>query len=134
MAHDISWYVPGHVVYLRVSGELKIEEVQIIDQKLIHEYLRNKPDDTLLVHLIVDLDGVTKLSLNLSRMSSALTHMREPGLGWTLLVNPNIFLNFVGAVASQLAKARLRTFGSLDEVDRFLHEQYPMLFEQNAQR
>jgi hypothetical protein len=133
MAHEISWYIPGHVLYLRVSGDLFIEEVQTIDQELI-QHLRKKPDDIVLVHLIVDLLGVTKLNVNLSRMSSTLTHLREPTLGWTLLVNHNILLNFVGTVASQVAKKRLRSFPSLQEVDNYLHEQYPMFFEHDAQR
>jgi hypothetical protein len=133
MAHEISWYIPGHVLYLRVSGDLFIEEVQTIDQELI-QYLHKKPDDIMLVHLIVDLLGVTKLNVNVPRMSSTLTHLREPALGWTLLINHNILLNFVGTVASQVAKKRLRTFPSLQEADSFLHEQYPMFFEQDAQR
>jgi hypothetical protein len=87
------------------------------------EMIRAKADSAPMVHILVDLREVEKMDAGVHEISRALSHLREPYMGWTLLVTNNRLIQFVGSIVVQVAKARFRAFTDYDEAYAFLMEQ-----------
>ncbi len=122
MTVDISWLFEGHVILAKGAGDLDLQQLEAADAVMV-EMIRSKLAAVPMVHILVDLRATTKMQVGVHELSQALTHLREPYIGWTLLVTANRLIRFAGSIANQVAKARFRAFTDFDEAYAFLMEQ-----------
>ena len=85
-----------------------------------------------MVHILVDLREAAELPVGVHEISRVLTHLREPDIGWSLIITDNKMIRFAGSIATQLAQARFRAFTDFDEAYAFLVEQDQSLPQEDA--
>jgi hypothetical protein len=122
MSQTTTWYQENRVVLVHVQGELTLDDMAAIDQKIL-EFMRAGSQVTPLIHLIVDMRAMTKMPTNLAQVHRTLTHLKEPALGWTVMVGMSPVMRFVASTVAQMAGARFRMFPTAEEAVAFLISQ-----------
>ena len=122
MPLNISWLHKGRVILAKADQNLEPNDLIIGDKQFI-EMIHKKAPDASMVHILVDLRGTVTPALGVQDTTRIFTHLREPDLGWTLLITDNRIVQFETSVATQLAKARFRPFNDFDEAYAFLKQQ-----------
>jgi hypothetical protein len=116
MPYELTWYVEKRVIFQRLYGEITFSELRQMSDEA-NALVRS---GTRFVHLLVDLQEVTKYPTNVKDASGVIN--MEPGdnLGWTLVVTPNTVLRFLGSMMGQLARQRVNTFRTWEDALQFL--------------
>jgi hypothetical protein len=117
MVYQIDWYQEDLVVLAVLSGDLAIEDFPIMDKMLL---LHIEASPRPLVHILVNLKAVNTFPISVGAIQKALTHIKHPRTGWTVLITENRFLRFVGYTITQVSKARFRAFSEEAEALQFL--------------
>jgi hypothetical protein len=116
MAFNISWYIDGRVVLVRLSGTQTPEDARHFDEA-IRPYLDNA--EVPLIHFVFDTTGLVGLP-GLGTLAR-FQWTRHPKTGWVVgFPKPNPVVAMVTTIAAQLFKARFRTFDSIDATLTFL--------------
>ena len=122
MTAETTWYQENRVVLVHVQDELTLADMAAVDQQIV-EFVRQGSQVTPLIHLIVDMRAMTKMPINLAQVHRTLTHLKEPALGWTVMVGMSPVMRFVASTVIQMAGARFRMFPSAEEAVAFLISQ-----------
>src|SRR5690349_19175336 len=109
MAAETTWYIENRVILVHVEGESTFQDIAEVDAAIIIR-IRQGVKVTPLVHIILDMRAMTKIPVNLVEMRKALTHLKEPGLGWTVVAGMNPVIRFVAGMVTQMAGVRFRMF------------------------
>ena len=120
MPFEVSWYIENRVIYTRGYGVITLDDLADASQLITQEYLSQ---GTPLIHEIVDLRDMEHIPSNLHKISNVLTYIKHPDYGWTIFVNTNRVMNFIGPMLAKIARIRFRMFDDLDEGLAFLAEQ-----------
>lgn len=122
MPAETTWYIENRVILSRVEGEATFQDVAEVDAELVAR-IRQGANFAPLVHLILDMRTMTKIPVNLVEMRKTLTHLKEPALGWTLVIGMNPVMRFVAGMITQMAGVRFRMFPTFEEAVSFLLSQ-----------
>ena len=117
MGDRVSWLVEGRVALW--EGSLSIHEVIESNQVFINQFLRAVPRDVI-VHVIVTVPP-GNLKFNLTQLRSATSCLREPNIGWLVVVTDEAMKRFFATVISQVARVRFRSFATFEEACQFLN-------------
>ncbi|MEO8610733.1 MAG: STAS/SEC14 domain-containing protein [Chloroflexota bacterium] len=117
-----TWYQENRVVLVHVQGELTLDDMVAVDRKIV-ELVRAGSQATPLIHLIVDMRAMTKMPINLAQVHRTLTHLKEPALGWSVMVGMSPVMRWVASTVIQMAGARFRMFPTAEEAVSFLISQ-----------
>lgn len=121
MGHEISWYIPGRVVYAKFTGEISLAEAEAASE-LTAQLLQS--GDPPLVHLIADTTKLDRFPTNLNLLNrSASKHLWQPKLGWTIVISTNSTTRFISGIITQVARVRFRMFPTLEDGLKFLADQ-----------
>jgi len=122
-ASTVAWY-PGHegrVIHQTFVGNITLDELASSSQEIIGLIRQG----TAPVHLLLDVRRLAKFPLSANQLNKALAHVREPGLGWALLVGSSSIMGTFAGIIAQIARINLRSFATLDEALAFVAEQDP---------
>jgi hypothetical protein len=122
MPTETTWYQENHVIISRVEGETTLQDIVEVDAKVI-TLIRQGEKVTPLVHFILDMRAMTKIPVSLLEIKRALTHLKEPALGWTVVAGMSPVIRFVAGMITQMAEVRFRMFPTLEEAVSFLVSQ-----------
>ena len=122
MSAETTWYIENRVILVRVQGESTFHDIADVDAEIIVR-IRQGVKVTPLVHLILDMRAMTKIPVNLVEMRKALTHLKEPALGWTVVAGMSPVIRFVAGMMTQMAGVRFRMFPTFEEAVSFLVSQ-----------
>jgi hypothetical protein len=122
MPAAVSWYQENLVVLIQVQGELTLEEMAQVDKETV-QHIRQGKQTNPLVHLIVDMRAMSTMPINLSQVNRALTHLKEPGLGWSVMIGMSPVMRFVASTVIQMARGRFRIFEKAEDGIGFLMSQ-----------
>ncbi|MBZ0290094.1 MAG: hypothetical protein K8I30_20890 [Anaerolineae bacterium] len=122
MPAETIWYQENRVVLVQVQRELTLADMAAVDQKIV-EYVRQGSRERPLVHLIVDMRAMNKMPVNLAQVRNTLTHLKEPALGWSVMVGMSPVMRFVASTVIQMAGARFRIVSTFEEAVAFLVSQ-----------
>jgi len=111
MKHQIEYAMDKRVIRVRYIGDLTQEEAKITNTA-VTEMIR---DGIAPVHFIADATQLEALKINLMQMREAASFLREPQLGWLIIIGGNPIARFMGSLVIQLRKANFRFVDSLDE-------------------
>lgn len=117
MAHEIKWHTEDSIILVQLEGDLEISEFSSFDRQIVaHIDKSSRP----LVHVWVNLLGVTKFPNSVMQVQQSLTHLKHPKVGWSILITENRMIRFVGYMITQITKARFRAFVNPTEALEFL--------------
>ncbi|MEO8612346.1 MAG: hypothetical protein ABI690_30905 [Chloroflexota bacterium] len=117
-----TWYQENHVIISRVEGEATLQDITAVDAEVVAR-IRQGSKVTPLVHFILDMRAMTKIPVNLVEIRRALTHLKEPALGWTVVAGMSPVIRFVAGMITQMAGVRFRMVPTLEEAVSFLISQ-----------
>lgn len=121
MGHEISWYIPGRVVYAKFTGEISLNDAETASE-LTAQLLQ--AGDPPLVHLIADTTKLDRFPTNLNLLNrSASKHLWQPKLGWTIVISTNSTTRFISGIITQVARVRFRMFPTMEDGLKFLTDQ-----------
>jgi hypothetical protein len=121
MPYQISWYIDKRIILAEFSGDLTLQEAEAASG---HVATLVAYGEAPLVHLIADASGLEKFPTQLSLLNGdASQHLRNPNLGWTIVISSSAITRFVSSIMTQVARVRFRMFASLEEGLAFLAEQ-----------
>ena len=121
MGHEISWYIPGRVVYAKFTGEISLHDAETASE-LTAQLLQ--AGDPPLVHLIADTTKLDRFPTNLNLLNrSASKHLWQPKLGWTIVISTNSTTRFISGIITQVARVRFRMFPTMEDGLKFLADQ-----------
>ncbi len=99
MNYKLEWHVPKRVIYVTVSGDVSLEELEQFNHYMI-EYLEQGKAP---VHLVSVGENIKRVPTNLMEIKKTITYLQHPNMGWTIVVQEkaNPLTGFMLSVASQ---------------------------------
>ena len=119
MSYNISWCEDKRVFCVRLTGELTDEDwakVVVIDTRHLEEGIAP-------VHIIIDVSELDSFPTNVRQTASYASHLRDPRLGWAVVVGGNPLLDFVASLLSQITGFKLTKSGTPEAALEFLRTQ-----------
>ena len=121
MPYEVSWFIERRVVRAVLTGDLTIRDAEAASLLTSQFILKGQPP---LVHLIADTTGLGKFPTNLSLINGeASHHLRNPNIGWTIVISSSTATRFVSSIMTQVTRVRFRMFSTWDQSIAFLLQQ-----------
>lgn len=121
MPYEVSWFVERRIVSTVLTGDLSLRDAEAASLRTSEYLLKGLPP---LVHLIADTTHLEKFPTNLSLIGGeASHHLRNPLLGWMIVISSSTATRFVSSVMTQVARVRFRMFATWDQSIEFLLQQ-----------
>ena len=117
MPFEVSWYLEKRVLYVRVSGIIRDDEMKPFDDVMI-SYIEQ--GEGQLVHALSDFRDAEKMP-SIRTMVRKLSFPGHPRFGWTAFFgfrNPILIMTL--SVVPQVFGARFRHLNTLDQALHFL--------------
>ena len=124
MSVSITWKIEKRLIFVKFDKHVSIDQIELASHT-VTEYIRagQKP-----VHVLVEMEGVTRYPHEFGKLAGAIPHLAETNLGKTILVRKNDRLvQLMISVIRHAVQIDLRMFDSLDVALAFLHETDPTL-------
>src|SRR5262245_15606860 len=110
MAHTISWYIPGKVIYFRIVDAMSNEDLAEMSQAIAD----NLPSSGQFLHQIMDIRDMTKSpSIGMLRRFSPVSGERD---GYVVVVGSiNRMIDFLIITVSKFSNFRIITAATPEE-------------------
>jgi len=128
MPVEVSWYQENRVILVQVQGDASLEEVSAADEQIISR-IQQGSQTTPLVHVIADVRAMTKFPTNLVEVRGTQTYLKEPGLGWVMVVGMSPIVRFIASMITQISQVRFRMMPTFEEAVRFLISRDPAVVD-----
>ena len=116
MAWQIDWHVPTRIFFMKLIGDLTIDDLhRLVDEEL--DFIRNGDPP---VHFIVDLREMGDYPISISELRRNLALYNEPNLGWLMTLSNDRMVQYLSRVVSTLQRNRYRHFNGPDELIEFI--------------
>ncbi len=123
MPMNSQWLEENRIVYTQLIGQLSSAEA--LEMSAAHEnFLKT---GSAPVHIVVDLTRMEAIPTNLKQNLSMGSYLRDPALGWVVLIGANVVVNFMLSVLSQAFHIRYARRESVDDALNFLRTNDPTL-------
>ncbi len=106
MTFTVTWHVPNRLYLVRIAGDLTLDELRDGLERTRAFVRAGEPP----VHTIIDLRQLGSQPRNLPEIIKASSVLREPNLGWVMILSNDPFSQFVASVVSQITGARFKIF------------------------
>ena len=116
------WHEPGAVLYIRLYGDLKKDDLQAALNATRDAHPHIIPGQQL--HTITDMTEIGKIPFKLTELIEALRGLGDvKATGWAIIISDgNPLVHFMVSTLAQLFNFRMRIFLTLEEGLNFLHE------------
>jgi len=119
MAHKTIWIVERRVLYTHFSGNISQPELEGYMNDIVVEIPKGIP----MVHQITNSLEMGKVEVSLKTLQTLINgYKMVSALGWNIDINRNPINKMFAGIGSQIARARFRTFSTMDEAVAFLRE------------
>ena len=120
MTSEIQWLIYNRVMYVKLSGEISLDEM-----REYNEYAIQLIDEGIApVHAILDDEDVQKIPMSVNELSNVLRVFRHPGRGWLVAIgNSGRVERMILSLMTQFFRAQFQRFESTKEALDFLREQ-----------
>ncbi len=128
MPHEISWYQEKRIVLNRLIGSLDVEagtQASEATSQFLNEGVAP-------VHLIVDMTELKSFPTNITKVNTMNQYLKNPSLGWVVVIGGNTLSQFLVNVLSQVIRFRVAQRPTLEQAVDFLRAQDPSLAVQAA--
>lgn len=104
MSHSSHWVVDKRVLYIKYTGVIEREELDILNEELI-EYMEYGEAP---IHIISDSNEMGRLSIGVKAFRSSLAVMGDDRWGWVMVVGAGPITKFFGQLLSITFRLKLR--------------------------
>lgn len=113
MPYQISWYMEQHIMLIKVTGAMDIEEFTQLHTESF-AYVTHSPFKT---HAIVDLSQFSTIPSNLRMLTSASNSEKVDNQGMTVMVMPGMpsMIRFLVSIIMQTMRLEYRVCETIDE-------------------
>ena len=116
MAYELSWVVPMRIIMIKLEGEVSLEEMtHMIDET--HTMLNAGMAP---VHVIIDAAELSNKPVNFQQINQVSASIRNPAVGWWVMVNAGKMVGFTASVLSKLVGVKLKTAATIKEARTIL--------------
>ena len=98
MLHEIGYSIDKRVIYVRFDGDLTTDDALTSNVSTI-ELIRG---GVAPVHYVVDTRNLKNVRVNLKQMTEVATFLREPNLGWVIVIGGSPIARFLSSVVMQM--------------------------------
>jgi hypothetical protein len=126
MLSEIGYSIDKRVIYVRFEGDLTTEDGLNSNATAV-ELIRG---GVAPVHYVVDTRGMKNVRVNLKQLTEVSTFLREPNLGWVIVIGGSPIARFLSSVVMQMKHKNFHyadsledALASLSRVDTTLKEQ-----------
>lgn len=126
MLDDITWVLPGQILYIQFSGTVDRLQIQDMNERCIP--LLNSEAKSPPAHLIIDVSRVTHYDHNMMNVKLLQDGLdRHPLVDWVVVVDPypNAVIRFVSLTLISLMKFRSHVTKNRDEAIAFILPKLP---------
>jgi hypothetical protein len=116
MAIDAGWYQDKRIVFGHFVGDLSTEDL-INWGKLAESYIEA---GIAPVHLVVDIRQMGKFPQQVTLLMSALTYLRNPKLGWNVIVGTSMIVGVLAQIVASITSTKYRNAPSLEDALDYL--------------
>lgn len=119
MPHEISWYQEKRIILNRLIGSLDLEtgtKASEATSQFLNEGIAP-------VHLIVDMTELKSFPTNITKVNTMNQYLKNPALGWVIVVGGNTLSQFLVNVLSQVIRFRVAQRPTLQQAVDFLRAQ-----------
>jgi len=122
MIERADWLVPGQIMIFEVAGEVTLQDVRDLVEKIKAMIEADVPVGQ--VDVFLDVSRVANYhpeTMNIRKLFGAMSGNKR--LRWNIIINPhpNPILDFVVRTVCQIFKAQLRMVPTLDDALVFIH-------------
>src|SRR5689334_16787249 len=124
MSVSIVWKIEKRLIFVKFDKHVSIDQVELAS-RTVTQYIRagSKP-----VHVLVEMEGVTRYPHEFSKLAGAIPHLAENNLGKTILVRKSdSLMQLMVKVIRHAVQIDLRLFDSMDKALHHLNETDPTL-------
>jgi len=98
MGNEPGYYIDKRVIYIPFEGDITAEDGLALSNYAI-ELIRS---GIAPVHYIADARNLKSIKLNLKQLSDASTFLREPNLGWVIVLGGSPVARFLSSAIMQV--------------------------------
>lgn len=119
MPYQVTWNLENRIINTFMDGKITLDEIRAANEEVIPMIRQGHPP----VHDIVDVTSVSEVPYSLKLLAQSAPFLREPKLGWLVLVTNKPMFSFLASTLSQISHKPLRVVKSLDEALATLQRQ-----------
>jgi hypothetical protein len=126
--HKLEWLQDKRIIHEILIGQLDLNSSMAAaaeTEKMLKEGIAP-------VHLIVDVTQMDKGLTNIRSVNSVNDYMKDPKLGWVVVVGANTVVKFISSIVSQVTRFRLSNANTVADAVAFLKKQDPSLTAEQA--
>ena len=116
MAYQLSWYKPDQVLSLKFLGELRIEELEEINDaviKILDEQLTK-------VNILIDATDLSASHNAASQLRTTQKYMNHPSLDSALVVSENKLNRLITLMAFSISRAKFMQFNTMQHAESMI--------------
>ncbi|MEO8607804.1 MAG: hypothetical protein ABI690_07990 [Chloroflexota bacterium] len=126
MSVSVTWRIEKRLILVKFNKIVSVDQIELASH-YVTEYIRAGQAP---VHVLVEMEGVTRYPHEFGKLAGAIPHLAENNLGKTILVRKNDRLvQLMISVIRHAVQIDLRMFDSNEIAMNFLHESDPTLPE-----
>jgi N-acyl-L-homoserine lactone synthetase len=111
MSYIVDWLVKDHLILVQVSGNLPLEDVEIINAKLTELLRAGQPP----VHMLADLKELGRFPFDLISMRRASTYLQEPNLGLIMAYGASSLASSFAQLLTSIVGVKMRFVRSYEQ-------------------
>ena len=116
MPYQVNWYQDKRIIFNKLYGAFDFESATEASRRVSQLLAEgNAP-----IHLIVDMTELQSFPTNVTKLNDMTTYLKNPSLGWVVVIGGNTLSKFVVNVISQVIKFRVAQRFSMNEAIQFL--------------
>ncbi len=111
MAYELSWYHEQRVIYVRIWGDLTLDELRHYNTE-VYDKLDHGVSP---VHLILDVTDMKQFPPSLTALKSTAHYLSHPNLGRNVMIGGPMLAQSFARITAQLLKLDFRTTRTMRE-------------------
>ena len=111
MPQRISYWIDRRVTFHRAVGDLSAAELIEANSTV----MRLVREGEAPVHHVIDARQLGKIGLHLRDLPQIVTILKEPNLGWVVMVGGNPLTRFLASVMTQSGRVKFRIVDTLND-------------------
>ena len=116
MPYEVNWHLDKRIISNKLYGAFDFDTAIEASKNVSQHLAEGKAP----IHLIVDMSELQSFPTNVTKLNEMTTYLKNPALGWVVVIGGNSLSKFVVNVISQIIKFRVTQRPTFDEAVRFL--------------
>jgi hypothetical protein len=110
MPYKLSWYKPEIILYLKLEGQLSLNELETVNQEImsILDSIRSR------VNIVIDATTFSATHQTTGLLRETQQYMNHPNLDSAFIVADNKLMRLITLMAFSISRAKVTQFNTMD--------------------